>query len=82
MAIKKSGIINRTEKIFQEIDNEKIEKEKLEASRLQNLPKRTTTVSCRILKSEKVRIEKLVNQKGLTLAQALKKGLYDMIDKL
>ena len=48
-----------------------------ERERLRRLPKTTTTVSFRVPKGERVRLEKVFAEHGLTLAEGVRRAVYE-----
>ena len=56
--------------------------EKSKYEKFDKLPKKTTAVAFRLLKSEKERIRKYFNEReGITLSEGIKKALYEYLNK-
>jgi len=53
-----------------------------EKERLRRLPKTTTTVSFRVPKGERVRLERVFAEAGLTFAEAVRRAVYEYARKL
>lgn len=53
-----------------------------ERDRLRRLPKTTTTISFRVPKGERVRLERVFAEQGLTLAEGVRRAVYEHVKKL
>ena len=53
-----------------------------ERERLRRLPKTTVTVSFRVPKSERSRLERVFSEAGLTMAEGLRRAVYEYVRKL
>ncbi len=53
-----------------------------EKERLRRLPKTTTTVSFRVPKGERARLERVFAEVGLTMAEAVRRAVYEYAKKV
>jgi hypothetical protein len=53
-----------------------------EKERLRRLPKTTTTVSFRVPKGERARLERIFAEAGFTFAEAVRRAVYEYAKKL